>query len=117
MRSYLLLQQCHAGLVRLTWVVLEIGGKWPYNCCFVGCCFQDFFNIASTFFCCSFSLCILSAYMWCTHRVVFIFSNRSDFHMIDSLSIAVHAFTRRILISLSVDETQLLRYVNLSANF
>ena len=22
------------------------GGKWPYSCCFVGCCLQDFFNIA-----------------------------------------------------------------------
>ena len=25
-------------------VVCEIGGKWQYNCCFVGCCFQDLFK-------------------------------------------------------------------------
>ena len=26
-------------------MVLEMEGKWPYSCCFVGCCFQDLFNI------------------------------------------------------------------------
>ena len=26
-------------------IVVVIGGKWPYSCCFVGCCPQDFFNI------------------------------------------------------------------------
>ena len=25
---------------------LEMGGRWPYSCCFVGCCFQNLFNIA-----------------------------------------------------------------------
>ena len=37
--------------------------------------------------------------------------------MIDSLLIAVHAFTWRILMSLSVDETLVLRYVNFAINF
>ena len=37
--------------------------------------------------------------------------------MIDRLSTAVHTFSRHILISLSVDETQLMRYVNLPTNF
>ena len=37
--------------------------------------------------------------------------------MISSLSIAVLAFTRQKLISLSVDEMLLLRYMNLSTNF
>ena len=23
-----------------------MGGRWPYNCCFVGCCLQDLFHIA-----------------------------------------------------------------------
>ena len=23
-----------------------MGGKWPYSCCFVGCCLRDMFNIA-----------------------------------------------------------------------
>ena len=39
--SSLLLQRCPAYILRLIWMVLEIGGKCPYNCCFVGCCFQD----------------------------------------------------------------------------
>ena len=42
----LLLQQCPAYLVRLIWIVFVMGGRWPYSCCFVGCCFQDLFNIA-----------------------------------------------------------------------
>ena len=41
--SSLLLQQCLACLVRLTFVV---GGRWPYSWCLVGCCCQDLFNIA-----------------------------------------------------------------------
>ena len=27
------------------WIVFVMGGKWPYSCCFVGCCPQDLFNI------------------------------------------------------------------------
>ena len=50
-------------------------------------------------------------------RSHFILSDRSDFDMIDNLSIAVHAFTWHTLTLLSVDETRLTRYVNLSTNF
>ena len=39
-----LLLQCPACLVCLTWIVLEMGGKWLYNC-FVGCYFHNLFNI------------------------------------------------------------------------
>ena len=42
----LLLQQCNECLVRLTWIVFVMGGRWPYNCSFVECCRQDLFNIA-----------------------------------------------------------------------
>ena len=38
MSSSLLLQQCPACLVRLTWIVFVMGGRWPYSWCFVGCC-------------------------------------------------------------------------------
>ena len=31
MSSSLLLQQCPACLVRLTWIVFVIGGRWPYS--------------------------------------------------------------------------------------
>ena len=44
MSSSLLLQQCPACLVRLTWIVFVIGGRWPYSWCLVGCCCQDLFQ-------------------------------------------------------------------------
>ena len=43
--------------------------------------------------------------------------DKSDFHIIDNLSTAVHAFTSHLLISFSTDETLLLRYVNLFTSF
>ena len=46
MSSSLLLQQCPACLVRLTWIVFVMGGWWPNSWCLVGCCCQDLFNIA-----------------------------------------------------------------------
>ena len=46
MSSSLLLQQCPACLVRLTWIVFVIGGRWPYSWCLVGFCRQDLFKIA-----------------------------------------------------------------------
>ena len=46
MSSSLLLQQCPKCLVRLTWIVSVIGGRWPYSWCLVGCCRQDLFRIA-----------------------------------------------------------------------
>ena len=48
MSSSLLLQQCPACLVHLTWIVFMMGGRWPYSWCLVGCCHQDLFNIART---------------------------------------------------------------------
>ena len=42
----LLLQQCPACLVRLTWIVFVMRGSWPYSLCLVGYCRQDLFNIA-----------------------------------------------------------------------
>ena len=41
----------------------------------------------------------------------------SDFHVIDNLSMAVHGFARHILMSLSVDEMLLPRYMKVSTNF
>ena len=46
MSSSLLLQQCSACLVRLTWIVFVMGGRWSYSWCLVGCYCQDLFNIA-----------------------------------------------------------------------
>ena len=41
MSSPLPLQQCPACLVRLTWIVFVMGGRWPYSLFLVGCCRQD----------------------------------------------------------------------------
>ena len=46
MSSSLLLQQCPACLLRLTWIVFVMGGRWPYSWCLVRCCRQDLFKIA-----------------------------------------------------------------------
>ena len=40
-----------------------------------------------------------------------------DFHIIDSVSIAFHAFAWRLLTSILVDEILLLRHMNWSINF
>ena len=45
MSSSLLLQQCHACLARLIWIVFVMSGRLSYSCCFVECCLQDLFNI------------------------------------------------------------------------
>ena len=41
MSSSLLLQQCPAYLVCLTWILFVMGGRWPYSWYLVGCCRQD----------------------------------------------------------------------------
>ena len=46
-------------------------------------------------------------------KLRFILSVRSDFHIIDSLLIAVHAFVNLVSMSFSVDSTLLPRYVRL----
>ena len=45
MSSSLLLQKCPACLVRLTWIVFVMGGRWLHSWYLVGCCLQDLFNI------------------------------------------------------------------------
>ena len=118
MSSSLLLQQCPACLVRLTWIVFLMGGRWPYSWCLVGCCRQDLFNIAHSilvqltpsFFSSRFvSVHVVHPYSsidttaaW--KKLRFILSVRSDFHIIDSLLIAVHAFVSRVSMSFSVHE-------------
>ena len=123
MGSSLLLQQCLAYLILLTLIVFVMGGRWPYSCSFVGCCLQDLFNIAcsilvllpSSFF----SICLVNVHVvhpyssidttaaW--KKLRFILSVRSDFHMTNGLSIAVHVFISHVSMSVSVDETLLPR--------
>ena len=47
----------------------------------------------------------------------FILSARSDFHMTNKLSIAIHGFASLALMSFSIDETPLPWWVNLSTSF
>ena len=112
-------------------MVLERGCWWPYCCSFMGCCFQDI-SITS----CNILL-QLPSYLFSIHfvsiqavhpysnmytiasrkKIRFILSDRSDLQMTDNLSIAVYAFASRVLLSFSVDEMLLQKYVNLSISF
>ena len=108
--SCLLLQQCPACLVCLTWIVFVMGGRWPYSWCRVRCCRQDLFNIAckilvqlpSSFFSSRLvSIQIVHPYIsidttaaW--KKLHFILSVRSDFHMIDSLSMNLSTSFREV---------------------
>ena len=94
-------------------------GRWLYSYCFMACCFQDLFNIALSILVqllFSFFLYTLSqhphGYMDMTaawRKLHFILSNRSYFHMTESLSIAIHTFVSHVLMSFPVDEMLLLR--------
>ena len=133
MRSSLHLQQCPACLVRLNWMVCKMGVKWPYSCCFVVCCFQDLFKyhfcvvpIQLLFFFFFLSkpvvgIQVLQPYcstdMATTWKKSILFYQRSNFHVIDNVSVAVHVFPIRVLISLSVDEIVPPGYGNCSSNF
>ena len=44
MSSSLFLQQGPEFLVRLTWIVFVMGGRYPYSWCLIGCCRQDLFT-------------------------------------------------------------------------
>ena len=108
-----------------------MGGRWPYSCCFEECCFQDLFITAcsihvqlpsSSFFLRFVSIQVVHSYSSmdttaASKKLRFILPDRSDLHMTDSLSIVVHVFGRRVLMSFSVDEMLLPRYVNLSTSF
>ena len=98
-------------LVCLTWMVSEMGGKWPHSLCFVGCFFLGLFKTANSMLelisCSFFSLRFVSVHevhlyssmdtatTWKKFR--FFLSDISDIHMIDKLSIALLAFARCML--------------------
>ena len=97
----------------------------------MGCSFQDLFNIARSllvqFPSSFFSICFVSVYvvqLYCSIDTTTAWKkfrinlwDRPDFHMTNNQSIEVNTFTMPILMSLSIDETLLPRYVNLSTNF
>ena len=124
------LQQCPVCLVGLIWIILEVGSRELYSCFFVGFCFQDLFNIASSslvhfpsnfFFWRFVSIHVVRPHsrMGTTSawkKTPFYFSERSEFHMLDSLLTVYHGFTRRMATVCSVDLILLPRCVNLHTN-
>ena len=126
MSTYLLLQLIPAGIVHFTLNICGRGSKWFYSCCFVGSFFQYLFktarsilvNFLSGFFSVSLD------FGWFIYKVVrpqlgriFHFYQRTDFHIIDYLSIVIPTFPMHMFASLSVDEILLPRCVNCSSNF
>ena len=100
-----------------------IGRRWLYSFCFVEYYLKDFFNTARSILL-QFPLSLFSIYFVSVHEVHpyssidttaarktlhFILSDRSEFLMTNNLSIALHAFASRVLMSFSVDETLLPR--------
>ena len=95
----------------LSLMLCEIEGKWPYS--------------QSSHL--GFSLRALLKSMQGNHTIVptwlqlgripILFSQRVNFHIVNKLSIAVHAFLMHILTSLSVDEILLPSYAKWSTDF
>ena len=126
--SFLLLRLLH-----LTWMVCVMGRRWPYNCCFLRCCFRKLFKTADNilvllpsclFFMYFLSLCVLSTccmdiVVWASlqfgRNLVLFYKINQLIHIIHN--IAFHVFVRLLLTSLLVDEILLLWYVNWSTNF
>ena len=90
---------CPACLVRLTLKIFVIGGRWPYSCCFVWCNIAR--RILVSLLSSLFSIRLVSVHVVYPYssidttaawkKLLSILSVRSDFHMTESLSIAVHA--------------------------
>ena len=73
MSSSLLLQQCPACLVRLTWIVFVMGGQWPYIWCLGGVSARTCSILLATFLCncrLASSPAVLLASNWCIHTAV-----------------------------------------------
>ena len=122
MSSSLIPQQYPACLVCIIWIIFEMRCWWTNSSCFEGCCFQDWFNIARSVL----TIRLVSVYVVLPYsrtdtiaarkKLRFILQDKFDFHVINNLSIAVYAFTSRILMSFSANETLLLKSVNLSTS-
>ena len=89
MSSSLLLQQCPACLVRLTWIVFVIGGRCPYSWCLVGCCCQDLFRIARSILRKKKKLSITAWYLLLHERINVLHSSTNIFSY--SLFILIHS--------------------------
>ena len=61
-------------MVCLTWIVFVMGGRWPYSCCFMGCCLQDI--ILLTAFLCNCRLAFSPALLKYKHTHTFLTFNK-----------------------------------------
>ena len=98
-------------------------GKWLYSCYFVWCCFQGLKQHTTSL--CSYDLVlsnrfvrvqVVQPYISINLTIAWknshsILSGRSDFHMVNNMSIPVRTLPIGMLTSLSVDEILLLRYM------
>ena len=84
-----------ACLVRLTWMVCEMGGKWLYCCCLVGCSLHDSFKTApsnlvkfstSPFSWCFLKVQVVSLFIWVLWNINIcrLFNAKSIFIQINS---------------------------------
>ena len=116
------------GFFSLSWlsygILCEMGGKQLYSCCFVGLpgLIQKQHEILLYSFHIAFSPSIFLNSKRCNHTRVltrlqfFIFAERSEFHVVVNLSIAIHTLPMCIMTSLSVNEILLPRYMSWSSN-
>ena len=73
MSSFLLLQQCPVCLVRLTWIIFVMVGRWPYSCALWGVSSRTYSIVLATFLCncrLASSPAVLLASKWCIHTAV-----------------------------------------------
>ena len=83
MSSSLLLHQCPACLVRLSWIVFVIGGRWPYSWCLVGVAARTCSRLLAAFFCncrsaSSPAICKIQAWIRCGY--CYFFNNKTPNH-------------------------------------
>ena len=113
-------------------MVYEIWGKRTFRFCFVGCCFQDLFKAVRSILV-QFPSRLFSMYFVKVHVVLsytnstdtptawknsrFILSDWSDFQIVHNQLIAAYVFPMCMLVSLSVDEIWLPKYMNWPTNF
>ena len=93
----------------------------------MGCCLQDLFRAAHSILVpvpsSPFSSRLVNVHVVLSYRGTawknfrFSLSVRSDFHMVDNMSMTVQALSMRLLMSFSVDDISLPRYVKCSTNF
>ena len=95
MSSSLLLQQCPACLVRLTWIVFVIGGRWPYSWCLVGCCRQDLLRIARSIIYIYIDIYIyiyIYIYWWPLHIYIYIYIYLGGYYIYIYIHIYIYIY-------------------------